>query len=130
MCRRARYAWIDHNEISVFKFSALEQVLQRHRTGLGWIAAHNDLRLRVANIVEPIGHCTLASGIRDRCYCHRMANRCLMVGIVGAPESTQFAEEVGSLIGEFRRAEPVDRIRTRLLADERTAHRVDVADLR
>jgi hypothetical protein len=39
MCRRARYAWIDHNDISVIEFSALEEVLQRHRTGLGSIAA-------------------------------------------------------------------------------------------
>src|SRR5580704_2169892 len=84
---------------------------------LGGIAAPDDLRLRIANVIEAIGHCAIAPGIRDAGHRRRMADPRLVVGIVGAPEGTQFTEQIGPLIGEFRRAEPIDRIRPRLLAD-------------
>src|SRR4051812_5093755 len=46
-----------------------------------------------------------------------MTDARLMVGIIGAPESGEFAIEIGALVGEFRGAQPVDRFRARLLAN-------------
>src|SRR6266567_122249 len=46
-----------------------------------------------------------------------MADTRLMVGVVGAPERTELAEEVSALIGHLGRAEPIDGIRARLLAN-------------
>src|SRR6266853_1699878 len=46
-----------------------------------------------------------------------MADAGLVVGVVGAPEGAQFAEQIGALIGELGRAQPIDRIRPRFLAD-------------
>src|ERR1700730_1369428 len=41
----------------------------------------------------------------------------LMIGIIGAPKGRKLAVEVGGLIGEFRRAQPVHRVRSRPLAN-------------
>src|SRR5215468_2006221 len=54
-----------------------------------------------------------------------MADTRLMVGVVGAPVGSELSVEIGALIGEFRRAQPVNRVRPRLLAN---SHEL-VADL-
>src|ERR1043165_2757707 len=54
-----------------------------------------------------------------------MADTRLMVRVVGAPIGPELAEEVGALVGHLGRAEPVDGVGTRLLADR---HQL-VADL-
>src|ERR1700751_977942 len=46
-----------------------------------------------------------------------MTDTRLMVRVVGAPERGKLAIEIGALVGEFRRAEPVHGIRPGLLAD-------------
>src|SRR5215472_150748 len=46
-----------------------------------------------------------------------MADARLVIGVVGPPEGPELAEEIGTFVGELRRAEPIDRIRARLLAD-------------
>src|ERR1700730_14345844 len=46
-----------------------------------------------------------------------MADTRLVVGIVGAPERAELAEEIGAFVGEFRGAEPIHGIRPRLLAN-------------
>ena len=60
--------------------------------GFGRIAAHDDLRLRVANVGEIVGHRTVAPGIG---YAHdrgRMTNTRLVIRVVGAPEGSQLAK--------------------------------------
>ena len=121
----ARQARIDDDDVRVVELGALEQVLQRHRMGLGRIAAPDDLRLGIANIVEAVGHRAIAPGIGNAGDRRRMADARLVIGVVGAPEGAEFAEQIGALIGQLGRAEPVDRIRARLLADR---HQL-VADL-
>src|SRR5260370_9940161 len=83
----------------------------------GRVAAHDDLRLGVADVVETIGHRAVAPGVGDAGDRGRMADAGLVVGVVGAPEGAQFAEQIGALVGELGRAQPVDRIRPRFLAD-------------
>ena len=46
-----------------------------------------------------------------------MADTGLMVRVVGAPESREFAVQVGAFVGELGRAQPVDGIGAPLLAD-------------
>src|SRR5260370_2739607 len=46
-----------------------------------------------------------------------MAGARLVIGFVGALESSELAEQIGALVGHFRGAPPVDRIRSGFLAD-------------
>src|SRR5664279_4745088 len=46
-----------------------------------------------------------------------MADTRLVVLVVGAPERRQLAEQISAFVGELGRAEPVDRIRSRLRAN-------------
>src|SRR5215472_2492846 len=85
--------------------------------GFGGIAAPDDLRLRVADVIETVGHRAVAPGIGDARDRGRMTDTRLVIGVVCAPEGAQFAEQIGPLIGEFRRAQPIDRIGARLRAD-------------
>src|SRR6516162_5653872 len=83
----------------------------------GRIAAPDDLRFRIADIIVAVGHRAIAPSIGyagDRC---RMADARLVIGVIGPPEGAELAKQIRSLIGEFRRAEPINRVRTRLLAD-------------
>src|SRR5450759_1464047 len=54
-----------------------------------------------------------------------MADARLVVGVVGAPERSKLPIEVGALVGELGRAQPIDRIGARLGPDFREL----VADL-
>src|SRR5512132_1501141 len=56
-----------------------------------------------------------------------MADARLMVDVVGAPERGELAVEVGTFVGELGRAEPVNGVRSRLLAD-REKLRADLVD--
>ena len=85
--------------------------------GLGRIAAPDDLRLRIADVVEAIGHCAIAPGIGYAGDRRRMADARLVVGIVSSPERADLAKEIGAFIGEFRRSEPINRIRPGFFAD-------------
>src|SRR6266851_10445931 len=46
-----------------------------------------------------------------------MADTRLMVGVVGAPERAEFAEQIGAFIGHLGRPEPVDGIAARRFAN-------------
>src|SRR6185437_1151587 len=45
-----------------------------------------------------------------------MADTRLVVGVVGAPERAELAEEIRALVGHLGRAEPIDRVGARFLA--------------
>ena len=59
----ARQARIDDDDVRLVEFGAFNEMLQRHRMGFGRIAAHDDLRLRIPDVVEAIGHRAVAPGI-------------------------------------------------------------------
>src|SRR5688572_1692771 len=46
-----------------------------------------------------------------------MADPRLVIDVVGAPEGRELAAEVGLLVAELGRAQPIDRLRPGLLAD-------------
>src|SRR5437773_785722 len=79
----------------------MHQMLQRHRMRLGRIAAPDDLRLGVADVVEAVGHRAVAPGVGHAGDGCRMADSRLVIGVVGAPEGTELAEQVGAFVGEF-----------------------------
>src|SRR6516225_7569826 len=81
------------------------------------IAAHDDLSLRIAEVSVAGGHRAVAPGIGHAGDGGRMADARLMVGIVGAPECPKLPEQVGTFVGHLGRAEPIDRVTARLLAD-------------
>src|SRR5258707_1849826 len=84
---------------------------------LGRIAAHDDLGLGIANIIEAVGHRAVAPSVGYARNRRRMADTRLMVGVVGAPERAEFAEQIGAFIGHLGRPEPVDGIAARLFAN-------------
>src|SRR4029077_11386149 len=91
----------------------------------GGISAPDDLRFRIADVIEAVGHRPVAPGVGYPGDRRRMADARLMIGVVGPPEGAELAQKIGALIGEFRRTEPIGRVRARLLADRQQL----VADL-
>ena len=77
------------------------------------------------DIIVAIGHGAVAPGIGDASNGGRVTNSGLVVNVIGAPEGRKLAEQVGLLVRMLGRAEPINRIRARILADCRQA----VADL-
>ncbi len=114
---RARHPRIDDDHVGAVELLAFKDVLQRHRMRLRRIAAHDHDGLGIADVVVAVGHGAVAPGIGDAGDRSGVTNAGLMIGVVGSPERSELAVEVGSLIGEFGGAEPVDRIRPRLRPD-------------
>src|SRR5438477_4004179 len=83
----------------------------------GGIAAHDDLRFGITDIIEAVGHRAVAPGVGHAGHGRRMADTRLMVGVIGSPKGTELAEEVRALVRHLGRSEPVDGIATRLLAN-------------
>ena len=96
---------------------ALQDVLHGDRMRLGRIGAEQDHRLRIVHVVVGIGHRAVAPRVRDARDRRGVADARLVVAVVGAPERVELAEQVGLLVAELGRAEPVDEVRARLLAD-------------
>jgi len=71
----------------------------------------------VADVVVAVGHRAVAPGIGYAGNRGRMADARLVIDVVGAPERCKLAKEVGALVGELGGAQPVHRVRSRLLPD-------------
>src|SRR5262245_23324978 len=84
---------------------------------LGGIAAHDDDGLGVADVRVAVGHRAIAPGVGYAGDRGRVADTRLVVGVVGAPERRKLAVEVGALVSEFRRTQPVDGVSAVLGAD-------------
>ena len=85
----ARQARIDDDDVRLVQLLAFEQVLQRHRMRLGRIAAHDDLRLRIADVGVAVGHRAVAPGIGHAGDGGRMADARLMVACCWCPRRRQ-----------------------------------------
>ena len=110
-------ARLDDDVVRPVELLALDQMLQRHRMRFRRIAAHDDHGLGVADVVVAVGHRAVAPGIGHARDGGRMADARLVVDVVGAPVGGKLAVEIGALVRELRRAQPIDRIRPRLGAD-------------
>ena len=117
MRRGAREARIADDQLRLVQFLGAQDVLHGDRMRLGRIRAEQDHRLGIVHVVVGIGHRAIAPGIRDARDRGGMADARLVIAVVGAPERVELAEEISLLVVEFGRAEPVDRIGTRCLAD-------------
>ena len=110
--RRPREAGIDDDHVGAVELLAFQNVLQRYRMCLGWIAAHDHDGLGIADIVVAVGHGAVSPRIGDARDSGRMADARLMIGVVGSPECGELAEEICGFVGEFRRAQPVHGFRS------------------
>ena len=117
MRRRPRHARVDHDHVGAVELLAFKNMLKRDRMRLRRIAAHQQDGLGVANIVVAVRHRAVAPGVGDPGDGGGMADARLMIGIVGSPEGGEFSVQVGGFVGEFGRAQPVHRVRARLLAN-------------
>ena len=108
---------VDHDHRCIVFLLGLEDVLQRYRVRLGRVGTNQQDRARLVDVVVAVGHCTVAPGVgntRDR---GRVTDARLVVDVVGAPHRGELAVQVGLLVVEFCRAQPVNRIGSGLLAD-------------
>ena len=108
---------IEHEHVGAVDLLAGQDVLQRHRMRFGGIRAHEDDGLRVSDVVVGIGHRAVAPGIGDAGDGGGVADAGLVIDRIGAPERREFAEQIAAFIGEFRRAQQVDRVGAGLGAD-------------
>ena len=115
--RRSRHARVDDDHVGAVELLAFQDMLQRDRMRAGGIAAHDHDGLGVADVVVAVGHGPVAPGVGYAGDRGGVADARLMVGVVRAPEGGELAVEVGGLVGELGRAQPVDRIRSGLGAD-------------
>ena len=110
--RGAREARVADDQRRVVLLLGLQHVLQRHRMRFGRVAADEEHRARVVDVVVAVGHRAVAPGVgntRDR---GRVTDPRLVVAVVGAPEGVELAEQIGLLVVVLGRAEPVHRVRT------------------
>jgi hypothetical protein len=57
----------------------------------GGISAPDDLRFRIADVIEAVGHRPVAPGVGYPGDRRRMADARLMIGIVGSPKGAELA---------------------------------------
>src|ERR1700732_927285 len=81
------------------------------------VATHHHDGLGITDVVVAVRHRAITPGVGDPGDRGGVTDTRLMIGIIGAPEGCELAVEVGGFIGEFGRAQPVHRVRSRLLAD-------------
>ncbi len=115
--RRAREARIGDDEVRAVQFLAGKEMLDRDRMRLGRIAAEEEHGLGVAQVVVGIRLGAVAPGVGDARDRRRVADAGLVIDGVRAPIGGELAEQIGALVGELRRAEPVDGIRAGGLSD-------------
>jgi hypothetical protein len=113
----SREARVADDERRVVLLLGLEQVLQRYGMRLGGVAADEEHRLRLHDVVVGVRHGAVAPRVRDARDRGGVADARLVVDVVGAPERREFAEQIRLLVGVLGRAHPVDRILPRGLAD-------------
>jgi hypothetical protein len=114
--RGAGEARIDHDQLGAVLLG-VQQMEHRDRMGLGRVAADQENRFRVMDVVEAVGHGAVAEGVGHARNRGRMADPRLVVDVVGAPKGGELAAEISLLVAELGRAQPVDRIWPGLLAD-------------
>ena len=68
-------------------------------------------------IIEAVGHRAVAPVLATPVTGRRMADTRLVVGIAGAPERAELAEQIRAFIGHLGRSEPIDGIRSRPLTN-------------
>src|SRR5262245_11653332 len=116
MRRRSGKARIDEEELGAALFG-MQQVQHRDGMCFGRIAPQQEDNFAVGNVVEAVGHRSVAEGTGDAGNGGRVANAGLVIAVVGAPHGHELAVEIGSLVGKLRRSAPEYAVRPGLLTD-------------
>ena len=111
----AREARVDHDHLAAV-FLGVQHVQHRHRMRFGRIAADVHRSFRVLHVVVGVGHRAIPPGVGHAGHRGGVADACLVVGVVAAPEAHPLAQQVGLLVVVLARAHDKDRIRAALLA--------------
>ena len=117
VCGGTGEARIENDQLGVVLLLRLHQVKQGHRVRFGRVAADQEDRAGIVDVVIGVRHRAVAPGVgntRDR---GRVTDTGLVVTVVGAPERVELPEQVGLLVIVLRGSEPVHRVGARGLAD-------------
>src|SRR3990172_8525460 len=93
VCRGAREAWIDHDNLRAV-FLTAQHVLHRHRMRFRGVAADEEHALAVVLIVVGVGHGAETVLPRRAAHRRRVADARLVVAVVRPPEREELALQV------------------------------------
>ena len=103
MGRRAREAWINHDEFRP-AFLSVKHMLQGNGMCLGRVTPADQDRLAMADVVHGVGHRTVTPCVGYPGDRRRVANTRLVVTVVAAPHRVELTEQISLLVVELRRA--------------------------
>ena len=98
--RCAREARVDHNHLAAV-FLGMQHVQHTHRMRFGRIRADVQRTLAVLHVVVGIGHGAITPGVGHTGHRRGVADARLVVAVVGAPETHEFAQQVGLFVVVF-----------------------------
>ena len=119
MGRRAGKARVADDQRRVVLFLGFQQVLKRHGVRLGGVAADDEDRLGVVDVVIAVGHGAVAPCVRNTRNGRRVADTRLVIDVVGAPIGRELAEQVCLFVRMLGAAQPVDAVGTGCVTDRR-----------
>jgi hypothetical protein len=104
----AREARVADDQRCVVLLLGLQHVQQRDRMCFGRVAADDEDRAGIVDVVVGVRHGAVAPGVCNTCNRGRVTDTRLVVDVVRAPVGGELAEQVGLLVVVLGRAEPVD----------------------
>ena len=84
---------------------------------LCWIAANQEDRLGVMDVIIAVGHGAIAPCVGHTGHRCRMTNPRLMINVIGSPIGRKFAEQICLFVAMFRTAQPINAVRSAFFAD-------------
>ncbi len=114
--RGAGKARIGHDHLAAVLLG-VQRVQHRHRVRLGRVRAEEQQALRVLLVVVRVGHRAVAPGIGDAGDGGRMADARLVVGVVGAEQAHELAQQVGLLVVVLGGPDPESRVGPAFFSD-------------
>ena len=100
-CRTGKARVTDDHRRIVLLFR-LQQVKKRNRMGFGRVAANDEYRPGIVNVVIGVCHRSVAPGVGNTCNRGGVTDTRLVIDIVGAPIGSKLAHQIGLLIVVLR----------------------------
>ena len=107
--RGAGKARVDHDHLGA-GFFGVQHVQQADRVGLGRVGANVQSDLAVLHVVVRVGHGPIAPGVGHTRHRGGVTNACLVVAVVAAPKTHEFAQQIGLLVVVLARTHPINRV--------------------
>ena len=108
MGRRAGKARVADDQRRVVLLFGFQHVQQRDGVRLGRVAANDEDRFGIVDVVVAVGHGAVAPCVRNARNRGRVTNPRLVIDVVRAPVGGELAEQIGLFVVVLGRAEPVD----------------------